>query len=210
MTKLSALWRGGIAALAMLAATVQATPVVVPQVTNSGGANVPSVATVPIGSDGTEKFTSGNPGVVTGGSSTTACGGVTCATSANQSTEITNLSTINTTLGSPMQAVPAASGKTPISGTFAATGSSTAFTPVAGKGIWVTLQGTWAGTVIAERSVDAGVTWLPLTVAGSSYGSFTANAEEVIAQEDEPGVATYRLRCTAYTSGTITYRLGHS
>lgn len=128
------------------------------------------------------------------------------ATAANQTSANTKLDQLHTDLtGGPI-----ASGKSPVTGTFAATGSSSAFTPAAGKGIWVTLQGTWAATVVVERSIDSGTTWLPLTAAGSSFGSFSANAQEVVGQEDDPGAATYRLRCTAYTSGTVTYRIGHS
>lgn len=98
----------------------------------------------------------------------------------------------------------AASGVTPVAGTFTATGSSTAITPTAGRPFNVTLSGTFVSTVRLERSFD-GSTWHPLTVAGFSYLSFTAPCSEVHV-ETEVGVQ-YRLTCTEYDSGTVTYRI---
>lgn len=62
----------------------------------------------------------------------------------------------------------------------------------------LSLSGSWAGTVKLERSFDNGSTWLIVD-------SFTANIETT---GYEPEGATYRLRCSAYTSGVITGRLG--
>jgi len=99
----------------------------------------------------------------------------------------------------------AASGKTPVTGTFAATGQSSSFTPLGGRGFNISLWGTFVATVQLERSFDSGTTWLPLTAAGTQLYKWTAPASES-AQEDEVPVL-YRLNATAYTSGTVNYRI---
>lgn len=66
------------------------------------------------------------------------------------------------------------------------------------------------GTVKLQKSFDYGSTWI--TVSRSSDGTeaaytLAANGNvAVIVYEPEQGVL-YRVNCTAYTSGTITYRL---
>jgi hypothetical protein len=93
-------------------------------------------------------------------------------------------------------------------GTFTATGQSASFTPATpdnNRGPFnMSLWGTFVGTVQVERSFDGGTTWLPLTALGTAI-PFTAPCSEVF-EELEFGVQ-YRLNCTAYTSGTINYRL---
>lgn len=95
-----------------------------------------------------------------------------------------------------------------VTGTFTATGSSAGML-VKGrddgqpKSFNVSLWGTFVGTVVVERNLD-GTNWLPLTALGSSI-SFTGPVSEVF-DESETG-AQYRLRCSAYTSGTINYRM---
>lgn len=97
----------------------------------------------------------------------------------------------------------------PVASTFGATGQSAAFTPdtltpIKQGRFNLTLSGTFVATVRLERSFDAGSTWHPCTVLGRSQ-NFTAPCSEVV-RETEAGVQ-YRLNCTAYTSGTVTYRL---
>lgn len=96
-------------------------------------------------------------------------------------------------------------------GTFTSTGQSATYTPLyvgsrdeAGSSFNMTLSGTFVGTVQIERTFDSGSNWHPLTALGTSI-SFTAPCSEVF-EEIEAGVG-YRLNCTSYTSGTITYRL---
>lgn len=98
-----------------------------------------------------------------------------------------------------------ASGKTAVASTFTATGASASFAPISRRGFNVSLWGTFVGTARLERSFDGGTTWLPLTAAGIALYTWTAPASE-IAEEPETGVL-YRLACTAYTSGTINYRV---
>lgn len=90
-------------------------------------------------------------------------------------------------------------GKNVISGTFTGTGNS-ATSPIYGQYNY-SLWGTWVGTVIIERSFDGGTTWIEI-------GSSTTNGDTHTQYEPERGVL-YRLRCSAYTSGTINYRVGN-
>lgn len=65
-------------------------------------------------------------------------------------------------------------------------------------GTWrITTRGTWAGSIQLEKSLDAGITWL--TVRGfSSSSDFNVNT---YGEMTEP--CLLRVRCTAYTSGSI-------
>ncbi len=97
-----------------------------------------------------------------------------------------------------------------VSGSFAATGQSATFTPFirrpnVGYGFNISIYGTFVGSVQLERSFDGGSNWLPLTAAGTQLYKWTAPASEQ-AEETVDGTI-YRLNCTAYTSGTINYRI---
>lgn len=98
----------------------------------------------------------------------------------------------------------APAGNVPVTGTFVATGRSAVFSPRAGRGFNVEVRGTFVGSVQMERSFD-GTNWTPMTAAGTQLYAWTAPASEQ-AQEDEVG-PQYSLNCTAYTSGTVTYRI---
>lgn len=82
-----------------------------------------------------------------------------------------------------------------LSGTITGTGT-TANTQMWGK-FNLSLTGFGAATVSLERSIDGGVNW-------GTVESFTADAEKIGECADS---AKFRLNCTAYTSGTISYRL---
>ena len=100
---------------------------------------------------------------------------------------------------------------TPVSGSFSATGQSATFQPII-MGLTqvanfnVTLGGSsWVGvSVQLERSFDQGATWYPLTAAGSQIYIWTSPKDSEPVQEVTPGVF-YRLNCTSYTSGAVTY-----
>jgi hypothetical protein len=102
-------------------------------------------------------------------------------------------------------ALAAPADSTPLAGSTSASGVLGPFTPTAGRAIWLSLSGTWAGSVTVKRSTDGGTTKLPLTVGGLPWARFTANAYEPIAEEG-PGGATYYLDVTL-ASGTLAYRL---
>jgi hypothetical protein len=70
----------------------------------------------------------------------------------------------------------------------------------------VSLWGTFAATVQVERSFDGGTTFVPVSKdASGTTAAFTAPCS-IICDEPELGVL-YRLNCTAYTSGTVNFRL---
>lgn len=93
---------------------------------------------------------------------------------------------------------------TALSGT-ATTGTTAIgpFTPQLGRDIRVILRGTWAGTFTVGTSVDACTTINPLTIGGSTWGSFTGNANEVV---DIPTLAGVVYCATAtVSSGSLSY-----
>ena len=93
--------------------------------------------------------------------------------------------------------------------TFGATGSSLSVTPgakITGNKrdtIDLSLQGTFAGTVILKRSFNGGVVWGDVE---TYVVAVTAAVEKKIDVSGENYI--YKLECTAYTSGTVTYLLG--
>lgn len=100
-----------------------------------------------------------------------------------------------------------------MSGTFTTTGQSASFTAWGDFNILIYgsggPNGNWNATVRLERSFDGGTTWLVAGIGGAGQQAIynTPNQDvSVVAFEAERGVL-YRLNCTAYTSGTINYRL---
>jgi hypothetical protein len=79
------------------------------------------------------------------------------------------------------------------------------YTPVAGKPLFVSLSGTWTGTVKLLRSVDGGTTRLPVTLAGAPWAAYSANVCEPVWEENEASAVFY-LQLSP-TSGSIAYRL---
>lgn len=91
-------------------------------------------------------------------------------------------------LGMPSQYVTDSS----VAGSLSATGSSNS---VQSKGIDISINGTFVGTVVIERYIGGG--W-------QIVESFTAPAERYVQNDlSRP----HRVRCSAYTSGTINYVL---
>lgn len=99
--------------------------------------------------------------------------------------------------------------KLPVTGTFVAVANSAGFTPEPYVNqeipFNVSIWGAFVASVRMTRSFDGGTTWLPITAAGTSLYAWTAPASEA-AQETEVSVL-YRLECTAWTSGTVNYRI---
>jgi hypothetical protein len=96
-----------------------------------------------------------------------------------------------------------ASGITPVTGTFNGLGTSLTLIPRAMRSFNIFLWGTFAATVVLERSFDGGTTWLPLRV-GPAY-SYSVPISDTF-QDGEYG-NQYRFRCSSYVSGAINYRI---
>ena|ERR1017187_7874298 len=120
----------------------------------------------------------------------------------------TTTAAIITALGSPAQNGTgyAPSGLSPVTGSFTGTGQSASFIPLAGPRMFnVTTRGTFVASFQLERSFDMGSNWHPITATSIQLYAWTAPESEQ-AQEDQFGIL-YRLNCTAYTSGTVYYRI---
>ena len=94
---------------------------------------------------------------------------------------------------------------TPLTGTAQTARTVGSFVPVAARPILLTLSGTWTGTARLLRSIDGGVTRLPVTLAGAPWGEYTANINEPVWEENE-APAVFYLQLTPL-SGSIVYRL---
>lgn len=71
------------------------------------------------------------------------------------------------------------------------------------------LYGTFVGTVAFERSFDGGTTYSALSEDASGTTATYTVPVNATCYEPERGVL-YRWNCTAYTSGTINYRISQS
>lgn len=105
----------------------------------------------------------------------------------------------------PVQTGFAPSQAVVLTGSASASGGIGPFAPEPGRPIWVTLSGTWSGTVTVQRSTDGGTTRRPLTLAGGAWGVFTANAQETVGEETVQG-ATWWLDFQR-TAGTLAYEV---
>ena len=86
-----------------------------------------------------------------------------------------------------------------LSGTFTSATASSSIEPVGDFNM--SLSGTFVATVNLERSYDSGTTWVVVD-------TFSSTAEK-IGEEVENDIP-HRFNATAYTSGTVTYRLGQA
>lgn len=95
-----------------------------------------------------------------------------------------------------------------VTGSFTATGQSGSFQPIIRDRAWgqfnIELRGTFVATVALERSLDGGSNWVGCTMVGTAV-TWTAPASENWEENERGGL--YRLNCTVYTSGTVTYRI---
>lgn len=99
----------------------------------------------------------------------------------------------------------ARAGKDPITAACTGAAQGTAwFRPVTGRRFNIDVSGTFVATVAVERSFDDGATARAVTVNGTAITRTAAASESL--SEDENGVL-YRLRCTAWTSGTVNLRI---
>lgn len=107
----------------------------------------------------------------------------------------------------PVAILAGGTGSVPVAltGTTTTTSVLGPYQPSIDRSIMLALSGTWTGTVKVLRSTDGGVTKLPLTVAGTTWGQFTANACEPV-WEDADAASRFYLDVTL-ASGTLAYRL---
>lgn len=91
-----------------------------------------------------------------------------------------------------------------VTGTLGAATSapSTEFSGYFSVNIW----GTFSATAVLEKSYDGGTTWLAAQKDTSTAAPSWTAAASVVIYEPESGVL-YRIRCSAYTSGTISWRI---
>lgn len=118
----------------------------------------------------------------------------------------TDGSALIASLATPLPVTLNTAATTPLAGTAAVSAVAGPFQPALDRGVVLALSGTWAGTVKLLRSTDGGATKLPLTVAGTSWGQYSANCCEPVWEESEASARLYLD--IALTSGSLTYRLG--
>ena len=94
-----------------------------------------------------------------------------------------------------------------VTGTFTATGSSDSIEFV-GE-LHVLISGG-AGTVVIKKSWDSGSSWYAVSKNADGDDAEYTTASDVAFNgmvEEHEGRVLYKLECTAFTSGTITYRM---
>lgn len=101
--------------------------------------------------------------------------------------------------------------QTTVTGTPTA-GAAVQATLSADNSIVVQLSGTFAGTVAFERSIDGGITWVSFSLeqlsVGATASSLALSDNKAYLLRGNVGAMTaVRVRCTAYTSGTLSVRL---
>lgn len=89
-------------------------------------------------------------------------------------------------------------------GQFTATGQSA---PVQLIGPFnITLAGSFTGTVVLERSFDAGAAWHAVSRDTTGAAASFTGPVSLVGEEWERGVL-YRLRCSQHSAGTAVYRI---
>jgi hypothetical protein len=101
------------------------------------------------------------------------------------------------------RAEPVTSSINSVLGAFTAVGVGAAFTPFGNFNLSV--WGTFVGSVVLERSFDGGTTYTQASFPDGTTPTLTAPMSGTW-NEKEKGTA-YRFRCSAFTSGTINWRL---
>jgi hypothetical protein len=92
-----------------------------------------------------------------------------------------------------------------VTGSITANGQSVTINAKGTEQLGVTLAGTWSGTVVVEYTIDDS-TWVQddtgivASTLLQASGSFTANTTVFV---DSSSVSQYRVRSTAWTSGTL-------
>lgn len=90
--------------------------------------------------------------------------------------------------------------------------SSVSVTVTGHSGVIVQLSGTFNGTVVAERSADGGTSFVSFSLeelsVGATVSSLVLADNKVYVLRGNVGeLTTVRIRCTSFTSGTLSIRL---
>jgi len=91
-----------------------------------------------------------------------------------------------------------------VTGAFGGTGVSSSI--VLRGGFNTALWGTFTGTVVLEQSYDGGANWLPVSIDGTGTANSYTGPHNIAWVQPERDIQT-RFRCSAWTSGTINYRI---
>jgi hypothetical protein len=92
----------------------------------------------------------------------------------------------------------------PVTGTLGAVGNGSPFQPAPGE-FNLLIYGTFVATIVVEKTSNAGTTYVPLSI--DLYGTAISLTGPVALQlNDEEQGNSYRIRTTAWTSGTVSYR----
>ncbi len=105
----------------------------------------------------------------------------------------------------PLPVTIGQAGTSPVAGSTAVGVIAGPFSPVLGRAVILSLQGSWTGTIKVVRSTDGGTTKLPLTIASTIWAQFTANCCEAVWDESDAAARLYLD--IGLASGTVTYRL---
>jgi len=93
----------------------------------------------------------------------------------------------------------------PLQNTVSVSGTSQVFFPQLGYKVYLTLSGTWIGTVSLQISRDGGSSWGSFTSGGEVIGFYSGNCDEAVTNVIDP-LVRFRL-VYSVTSGTLSYRL---
>lgn len=91
-----------------------------------------------------------------------------------------------------------------ISGSLAASGQGSAFTPTAGVAFNFTVYGSWSGAFVLERSFDSGTTWVEVSRNVDGAAASYTRPVDFMVQEPVTG-NQYRVNFIR-TAGTLLYR----
>ena len=90
-----------------------------------------------------------------------------------------------------------------LAGSFTATGAGASMTLLGAFA--VTVYGAFVGSTRLECSFDGGTTWIPVSDESGGDVAFTVPGQAT--REQTESSVLYRMNCTAYTSGTINWKI---
>lgn len=94
--------------------------------------------------------------------------------------------------------------------TFALTGNGIAASGTDANATFTGAAVTFTASINIEKSFDGGATWLLANFGSGTLAQITAGTPVAITFGEPEKNVLYRLNCTAYTSGTINYRISQT